>query len=99
MWEYVNSVLMSFRGCFNREIAFYWFVIIVVGLMLRSDYAGITSIVRTLSLEPGGYEALVHFFVPVHGNFQTSKSIGYVLSELPAPYSQRMGCLSSLETG
>jgi hypothetical protein len=30
--------------------------------MLRCDNAGITSIIRTLGLIPGGYEALVHFF-------------------------------------
>jgi hypothetical protein len=30
--------------------------------MLRSDFAGITSIVRTLELMPSGYEALLHFF-------------------------------------
>jgi hypothetical protein len=30
--------------------------------MLRYDFAGITSIIRTLGLMPSGYEALVHFF-------------------------------------
>jgi hypothetical protein len=30
--------------------------------MLRSDFAGITSIIRTLGLVPNAYESLVHFF-------------------------------------
>jgi len=90
---------MSFRNCFNREITFHWFVIIVVGLMLRCDSAGITSIIRTLGLVPGGYEALVHFFVPARGGFRASKNIGYVLSVLPALCSQKMGCLFLSEMG
>jgi len=93
MWEYVNSVFMSFRGCFNRKITFHYFVIIVVGFMLRYDNAGITSIIRTLGLEPGGYEALVHFFVPAPGNSRSSKNNGLVLSELPALCSLKMACL------
>ena len=62
MFESVNSLLKDFLGCFNREFTFHWFVIIVVGFMLRSDDAGITSIIRTLDLTPGVYEALIHFF-------------------------------------
>ena len=99
MWKYVNSVLMSFRGCFNRENTFHWFVIIVVGLMLRGDNAGITSIIRTLGLTPGGYEALVHFFVPARGSSRSSENNGHVLSGLPALYSKKMRCLFLLETG
>jgi hypothetical protein len=62
MWEYVNSVFMVFCGCFSRKAAFHCFVVIIVGFMLRSDYAGISSIIRTLALMPVQYENLVHFF-------------------------------------
>jgi hypothetical protein len=62
MWEFLDSTLLSFRGCFSRKRAFYWFVVIIIGFMLRYDFAGITSIIRTLGLMPNGYEALVHFF-------------------------------------
>ena len=99
MMEYVNSVLMSFRGCFSRKIPFHCFVIIVVGFMLRCDYAGITTIIRTLGLEPGGYEAFVHFFAPARGASQASKNIGCAISELPAFCSQKMGCLFLSEMG
>jgi hypothetical protein len=62
MWEYIDTVLMSFEKCFTRKAAFRWFVVIIIGLILRSDFAGITSIIRTLGLTPNCYEALVHFF-------------------------------------
>ncbi|WP_161786235.1 hypothetical protein [Paenibacillus polymyxa] len=38
------------------------FVIVVTGLMLRSDTLGVTSIVRDLALHPLYYETLIHFF-------------------------------------
>ena len=62
MWDYLNSILVKFRPCFSREAAFCSFVIVVIGFMLNTDNAGITSIIRTLSLEPGAYDSLVHFF-------------------------------------
>jgi hypothetical protein len=62
MWKYINTVLMSFEPRFSRKATFHCFVVIIIGLMLRSDFAGITSIIRTLGLIPSGYEALVHFF-------------------------------------
>ena len=99
MWEYVNSVLMPFRGCFNRKATFYCFVITVVGLMLRCDNAGVSSIIRTLALMPVNYEGLVHFFVQARGNYRSSENSGYVLSVLPEFCSQKTGCLFLLETG
>jgi hypothetical protein len=99
MFEFINTVLVSFRGCFNRKATFHCFVIIILGFMVRCDYAGISSIIRTLALRPVKYESLVHFFVPARGIFQLLKNNGYVLSELPVLYSQKTECLFSLETG
>jgi hypothetical protein len=36
--------------------------IIVIGMLLRRDYRGISSIVSTLRLEPKCYDNLIHFF-------------------------------------
>ena len=99
MWGYVNSVLMSFRGCFSRYATFCCFVIIVVGLMLRCDVAGISSIVRTLALLPVNYEGLVHFFVPARGAFCSLKNIGYALLESQTFCSWKTGCLFLSGTG
>ena len=62
MWNYLNSVIIRFRGCFSRDATFCTFVIILIGFMLNNDSAGITTIIRTLGLIPNGYETLVHYF-------------------------------------
>lgn len=33
-----------------------------IGLMLRSDKLGVTSIIRDLALSPGCYDSMLHFF-------------------------------------
>jgi hypothetical protein len=62
MLKYIDSILCQFRSCFSREATFHWFVVIIVGLMLRSDHLGLTSIIRDLSLSDRSYETLIHFF-------------------------------------
>jgi len=62
MLNYLDSVFAMFRPCFNRKATFCCFVVIVMGFMLSTDLTGITSIIRTLCLEPARYEALIHFF-------------------------------------
>lgn len=99
MWNLINSVLMGFQGCFSRKAAFYSFVVIVIGFMLRSDLAGVSSVIRTLGLMPRGYEALVHFFVPPRGRSQPSGRNGCARSTHPVPYSWKVECLYSSETG
>jgi len=61
MFQFVNDVLMSFRDCFSREKAFNWFVVIVVGLMVRTDHLGVTSVIRALCLSVN-YVLLIDFF-------------------------------------
>ena len=62
MWKLINEILGEFRICFNRKASYQWFVIIVVGIMIRSDKAGITSIIRDLGVAPELYTTMVHFF-------------------------------------
>lgn len=62
MLKFLDSVLLSFRSCFHRFATFKWFVVIVTGLMVRSDRLGVTSIIRDLSLHSRCYEKLMHFF-------------------------------------
>jgi hypothetical protein len=99
MWDSINSVLMGFRHCFSRKAAFHSFVALVVAFMLRSDLAGITSVIRTLGLMPSGYEALVHFFVLPRGRSRPSRNNGYIRSGIPVLYSGKTGCPYSSETG
>src|SRR4051794_8867891 len=62
MLKFMNEVLSAFRNCFSRAAAFEWFVVIVVGLMVRTDTLGVTSIIRDLTLDPRHYESMIHFF-------------------------------------
>ena len=62
MWEWINATLEKFRYCFSRPATYGWFVVIVIGLMIRSDHLGVTSIVRELSLAENAYMTMLHFF-------------------------------------
>ena len=63
IWEYINDILFDFRPSFSRQKAFGWFVIAVIGFMLRSDHLGVTSVVRELSLNSDPlYLCLLHLF-------------------------------------
>ena len=53
---------MGFENCFSRKAAFRWFAVTIVGLMVRSDSLGVTSIIRALGIAPHFYESLIHFF-------------------------------------
>jgi hypothetical protein len=61
MFKFLDSFLMDFRICFSRKQAFHWFVVIVIGLMIRSDHQGITSVIRDLSLAPN-YVPMINLF-------------------------------------
>ena len=58
----LEDKLKPFRDCFTREAAFKWFVIIVVAFMRRSDFLGITSVIRDTMLDGNCYESMLHFF-------------------------------------
>ncbi|RUS45009.1 transposase, partial [Cohnella sp. AR92] len=62
MLKFINEILSAFRACFSRAAAFEWFVVIVVGLMVRADHLGVTSIVRDLALTLRHSESMLHFF-------------------------------------
>ena len=53
---------MKFRECFSREATFKWFAIVIIGLMVRNDHLGVTSIIRELGINPNHYESMLHFF-------------------------------------
>ena len=62
MMNFIEIVLCRFESCFSRKAAFHWFVTITVGLMLRSDKLGVTSVIRDLALSPDCYDSMIHFF-------------------------------------
>ena len=62
MYDWINEILLTFRQCFTRKNKFKWFVVIILGLMIRQDHLGVTSIIRELGLKPQWYETMLHFF-------------------------------------
>ncbi|WLR41398.1 transposase [Bacillus carboniphilus] len=62
MWKRIDKELSEFRTCFTRQATYEWFVVMIIGLMLRSDQVGLTSIIRELSISPKSYPAMMHFF-------------------------------------
>jgi len=62
MFKLIDRILQQFSPCFNRIETFSWFIIIIVGMMLRIDVKGLTTIVNCMMLKPKYYESMMHFF-------------------------------------
>ena len=58
----INAIIMQFSSCFSRTAAFKWFVISIMGFIVRLDFHGVSSFTRWLSLDPKSYEAFLCFF-------------------------------------
>jgi hypothetical protein len=58
----ISLILLMFQECFSRTASFHWFVIVIMGFILRLDHHGVSSIIRWLGLEPSLYTALLSFF-------------------------------------
>lgn len=50
MWKLLDKVFNKFKKYFTRLATFEWFVVIVIGLMVRSSSLGITSVIRAIPL-------------------------------------------------
>jgi len=62
MIKFLNEAICSFRKCFTRLATFSWFVVIVIGIMVRTDRLGATSsVMRSLGLY-SQYESLNKYF-------------------------------------
>ena len=62
LWNSIWNAILPLREAFSREITFMWFATAVVGMLVRTEVLGVTSIVRALNLKPGYYDPLVKFF-------------------------------------
>ncbi len=65
------SAIESFRPCFSRERTHYWFIVIMIGFLIRQDHLGVTSIIRWLSLPASCYVPCLHFFHSSAWNLQS----------------------------
>lgn len=78
MWKLLDEVFIDFKKCFNRQAAFQWFVVIIVGFMIRTDTLGVTSVIRDLAIAQESYTTMIHFF----------RSNAWNLNEVIATWSQ-----------
>lgn len=62
MADYLDRALLALRPAFSRKAAFFWFIVVVGGIIARADTFGVSSIVRALCLTPAAYPTIIHFF-------------------------------------
>jgi len=72
MYQSIDRMLLEFKECFKRVKTWQWFVVLVIGLMVRSSHRGVTSILSALRLKPELYHTMLHFF----------RSTGYRVNDL-----------------
>lgn len=86
-----DKILCSFESCFSRKAAFHWFVVIVVGLMLRSDQLGLTSVIRDPALQPESYLPMLHFFRASSWSLKTVRKRWFQTVKESAPLYREQG--------
>jgi len=62
MIKEISLIVSQFRDCFTRTATYNWFVIIIMGFIIRLDHHGVSSIIRWLGLKPSLYTTLLSFF-------------------------------------
>ena len=62
MLKLIDTILQRFQCCFKRKETFSWFVVIVVGMLVRTNLRGVSSIVGCLHLDASHYESMIYFF-------------------------------------
>jgi len=62
LWSHWWEAILLLRPAFSRLRSFLWFATIVAGLTVRTELAGVTSIIRTLNLQPRLYNKLLDSF-------------------------------------
>src|SRR5271169_4924831 len=62
LWRAFWRAVQPLRPACSRTTTFLWLVVVLAGLCLRPDMAGVTSLVRSLGLSDASYYCLLHFF-------------------------------------
>ena len=62
LWREWLACVGELRSACARTRTYGWMVLVLVGLSVRSDLAGVTSVVRAVWLQPRTYRRLLHLF-------------------------------------
>jgi hypothetical protein len=98
MLHFMNELLMGFRPCFSRAAAFEWFVVIVAGLLVRTDTLGVTSVIRGLMLTVD-YMGLIGFFRSSAWGLELLTAKWCALVQQYAPLVKHMGAVVIIGDG
>ena len=64
IWSFITEAITSFNAasCFLSPQTYVWFIVAVLGIMVRSDAYGIASCIRAVGISGKHYETFDHFF-------------------------------------
>jgi hypothetical protein len=62
LWREWLARVVELRSACARTRTFCWMVLVLIGLSVRSDLAGVTSVVRAVWLQPRTYRRLLYLF-------------------------------------
>jgi len=62
LWTMWFDAVGQLRPACARSKTYVWMVVVLIGLSIRADVAGVTSVVRVLGLLPRRYPRLLHLF-------------------------------------
>ena len=76
IWLFITQLLLMFRdsSCFSRIEAFVWFLVAVLGIMVRSDDYGIASCIRSVGIDGQHYGTFDNFFHSLSWKISTIRS-------------------------
>lgn len=61
LWSIWMKAVMELKPSCSRMRTFFWMVLCLMGMTLRTELTGVTSFVRALSLTDGSYDRLLDF--------------------------------------
>jgi hypothetical protein len=62
MLKYLNDFFDFMRPAYSRVTTFNWFIVIIIGIILKTDNYGVSSLIRSLNLDYKLYNNLLNFF-------------------------------------
>jgi hypothetical protein len=62
VFQFINTIIVEFKKCFNRHKSWEWFSRCVIGSIVRGDLRGVTSMVAALKMKPDLYTTMLRFF-------------------------------------
>ena len=91
MWNRIEEILEGFRKEFSHRAAYRWLIVLVIGIMIRTDKLGVTSVVRDLALRPECYESMMRFFRASSWRLSSMQAAWLVIVSRQAPLWRHRG--------